>query len=103
MDGAWVNVGWVGGCNTSESESGGWIHNADLRLGTRGYTDGCGAYERPSYWAPVFSEFRGGSEGKVIGCSGAWLLHEHWETEDSEFCSGWLEPEDQCPNSVTNC
>lgn len=75
----------------------GWVSGNMLGLATRGY-DGKGVklFARPRT-RNAAGKIPSEAEVRVAGCEGDWMRVRY------KSANGWLQPEDQCPNPVTNC
>lgn len=76
----------------------GWVSGNMLAVSTRGYdTKGVKLYEINDENSKVVATIPPDTEVKVLGCDGGMLLVKYKNSQ------GWLAPESQCPNPVTNC
>lgn len=99
----WLLIDYVEGAERSLYENL-WVYGGLVFVGTRNY----GNYPFFLYSMPVKAkkfrlvEIRGERELPIIGCEGNWI---YTTTKDDlgQTVSGWLEPDMQCPNAVTNC
>ena len=65
-----------------------------------------GRYSTPIYTGPTYAKKSGvrvhkDAEIEFVGCHGPWVKISHRYEETHTL--GWWAPEDQCPNTVTNC
>jgi SH3-like domain-containing protein len=75
----------------------GWVSGNMLGTSTRGYgTKGVKLYAAARKGSAVGTAPPEG-EVKVAGCAGDWIKVKY------KNLTGWLQPEDQCPNPVTLC
>jgi len=92
FDEAWVQIG-----NTESEHDDGEITSDK---------DGKPMLSTPVYAGPGYAKKTGGKmmlnvPVDLSGCKGPWLKFS--QTRDGKTVAGWWAPEDQCPNSVTNC
>ncbi len=75
----------------------GWVSGNMLGTGTRGYgTKGVKLYAAARKGGAV-GTIPSEDEARIAGCSGDWVRVKY------KNLTGWLQPEDQCPNPVTTC
>jgi hypothetical protein len=65
-----------------------------------------GRYSTPIYTGPTYAKKSGvrvhkDAEIEFVGCHGPWVEISH--RYEGTHTLGWWAPEDQCPNTVTNC
>jgi SH3-like domain-containing protein len=78
-------------------EKKGWVSGNMLGIATRGYgTKGVKLYAGAGK-GKTLGIVPPEAEVTVAGCSGDWMRIKY------KTLAGWLEPEAQCPNPVTNC
>ena len=63
-------------------------------------------YSTPVYTSPTYAKKSGvrvhmDAKVEFVGCHGPWVKISH--RDKGKHTLGWWAPEDQCPNTVTNC
>ena len=86
----------------------GWIRMSDTEsgFGDGEYGPGSSLLTTPIYSAASYAKKSGflmhpKATIKLLSCKGPWLQINHQHNDITTI--GWWAPEDQCPNSVTNC
>ncbi len=89
--------------DTKESYKNLWVSGKLLGVGTRNYDEKpLRLFEKADKKSRVVSYLKGEQIVPVLACSGKWI-YTSGEGIKSRAARGWLEPEMQCPNAVTNC
>lgn len=97
----WLQIASVADTN-DQAYRDAWVYGRLIAVDTRNY-DGSpfNLYRNPDRKSPVIGRIRGERRAPILGCCGRWI---YTTIQDSgKALSGWLEPEMQCPNAVTNC
>jgi hypothetical protein len=78
----------------------GFVFAQKLGVSIAGYQLGkADIFERPTMQSRVVHTFLSGTDVIILDCKGKWLKVQHPQMK----VSGWLRPEDQCPNPATTC
>ncbi len=101
-----TNTGWVTISKATDLndksvlKKDGFVFAQKLGVSIAGYQTGKAAiYESPNAQSKVLHSIISGNNVVVVDCKGKWLKVKHLQMN----ITGWLRPEDQCPNPVTNC
>ncbi len=78
----------------------GFVFAQKLGVSIAGYQLGkADIFEKPTMQSRVVHTFLSGTDVIILDCKGKWLKVQHPQRK----VSGWLRPEDQCPNPATTC
>lgn len=98
----WVQIETVQG-TTDDSYKDTWLKGQNVGVDTRNYNgQPIDLYAGPGKKYEIVAKLEGEQQVPVLGCCDNWILVKGKGSKGTTV-TGWLEPEMQCANAVTNC
>ena len=101
----WIQIDYITGHSgdTVTKYHDTWVYGGMIGTSTANYNKQViNLYSLPSKKSKITGKINEDQTVSIIGCCGEWV-YVIGKGKDGKKVTGWLEPEMQCPNAVTNC